>query len=108
MNGKNKQARAQISQEKLKKILKKIPNWKAPGPDGVKGFWLENFTSLHKKLEWHLNPCLEGKTPWWMTTGRTVIIQKDKSKGNEASNYCPITCLPLTWKLDMLHHPHPA
>ena len=23
----------------------------------------------------------------------------DKSKGNEASNYNPITCLPLTWKL---------
>ena len=38
MNGKNKQARVQISQEKLKKILKKIPNWKAPGPDGVQGF----------------------------------------------------------------------
>ena len=34
---KNKQARVQISQEKLKKILGKIPNWKAPGPDGLKG-----------------------------------------------------------------------
>ena len=27
------------------------------------------------------------------------MIQKDKSKGNVASNYRPITCLPLTWKL---------
>ena len=34
-----------------------------------------------------------------MTKGRTVLIQKDKSKGNEASNYRPITYLPLTWKL---------
>ena len=34
-----------------------------------------------------------------MTEGRTVLIQKDKSKGNEASNYRPITCLLLTWKL---------
>ena len=34
-----------------------------------------------------------------MTKGRTVLIQKDKSKGNETSNYRPITCLPLTWKL---------
>ena len=25
--------------------------------------------------------------------------ENGKSKGNEASNYCPITCLPLTWKL---------
>ena len=41
---------------------------------------------------------LEGETPRWMSKGRTVLIQKDKSKGNEASNYRPITCLPLTWK----------
>ena len=34
-----------------------------------------------------------------MTKGRTVLIQKDKSKGNFASNYRPITCLPLFWKL---------
>ena len=34
-----------------------------------------------------------------MTKGRTVFIPKDISKGNEASNYRPIKCLPLTWKL---------
>ena len=34
-----------------------------------------------------------------MTKGITVLIQKDKSKGNEANNYHPITYLPLTWKL---------
>ena len=34
-----------------------------------------------------------------MTKGRTVLIKKDKSKGNEASNYHPFTCLPLTKKL---------
>ena len=38
MNEKNKQARVQISQEKRKTTLKKIPNWKTPGPDGVQGF----------------------------------------------------------------------
>ena len=34
-----------------------------------------------------------------MATGQTVLLLKDKSKGNEASSYRPITCLPLTWKL---------
>ena len=34
-----------------------------------------------------------------MTKGRAVLIQKDKSEGNEASNCHPITCLHLTWKL---------
>ena len=27
------------------------------------------------------------------------MLQKDKSKGSVASNYRPITCLPLMWKL---------
>ena len=35
----------------------------------------------------------------WMTTGRTTLVQKYKSKGNAASNYRPITCLPIMWKL---------
>ena len=37
--------------------------------------------------------------PGWFTRGRTSLLQKDKSKGNVASNYRPITCLPLMWKL---------
>ena len=31
--------------------------------------------------------------------GRTALLQKDKNKGNIASNYRPITCLSLIWKL---------
>ena len=27
------------------------------------------------------------------------MLQKDKNKGNVASDYRPITCLPLMWKL---------
>ena len=34
-----------------------------------------------------------------MTRESTSLLQKDKSKGNVASNYRPITCLPLIWKL---------
>ena len=34
-----------------------------------------------------------------MTTGRTVLLLKDKGKGNKMSNYRPITCLPLTRRL---------
>ena len=99
MNGKDKHAQVQILQEKLKKILKKIPNWKAPEPDMIQGFWIKNFISLHKNLLWHFSAYLEGETPRWMTKGRTVFIHKDKSKGNEASSYFSITCLPFTWTL---------
>ena len=34
-----------------------------------------------------------------LTRGRTSLLQKDKSKGNVASNYRTIPCLPLMWKL---------
>ena len=44
-----------------------------------------------------LRPCFS--VPSWLTKGRTALLQKDKSKGNIASNYRPIICLPLMWKL---------
>ena len=31
-----------------------MPNWKAPGPDFVQGFWLKNFKRVKKDLE---EPC---------------------------------------------------
>ena len=42
---------------------------------------------------------LSGFMHSWLTRGRTSLLQKDKSKGNLASNYRPITYLPLMWKL---------
>ena len=100
LQGKEKQARFTITKEKMMKVLKKMSNWKSPGPYNVQGFWLKNFTKMHDKLLNNLAQCIEeGNVPDWMTKGRTVLIQKDKSKGNVASNYRPITCLPLVWKL---------
>ena len=37
--------------------------------------------------------------PDWLTKGQIVLIRKDKAKRNIASNYRPITCLPLVSKL---------
>ena len=34
-----------------------------------------------------------------MTTGQTVVLLKDKSKGNKVSNFRLINCLSLMWKL---------
>ena len=54
---------------------------------------------MYKTLRKHLEKCLEDGTPDWMTKERMILIQKDEGKGNTASNYRPITCLPLLWKL---------
>ena len=34
----------------MMKILRKMLNWKSPGPDNVQGFWLKNFTTMHERL----------------------------------------------------------
>jgi len=80
--------------------IRRLSNWKAPGPDGVVGFWFKKLTSLHPVMAGKLQLCLQnGKVPLWMVKGRTVLIQKDPSKGTVASNYRPIACLPIMWKL---------
>ena len=95
-----KQEKIDITTGSLKKILGRMPNWKSSGPDLVQGFWLKNFSSLHERVRLELKECLDsGFVPSWLTRGSTSLLQKDKSKGNVARNYRPITCLPFMWKL---------
>ena len=92
------QDKIDITKDKMMRVMRKMPNWKAPGPDNVQGYWLKHLTQLHDKLIVYLQDCLDsGLVPDWLTKGR--IVQKDKATGNIASNYRPITCLPLVWKL---------
>ena len=94
------QDKIDIIKDKKMRVMRKIPNWQDPGPDNVRGYWLKNLTPLHGKLVEYLLECLDsGVVPDWLTKGRTVLIQKDKTRGNIASTYRPITCLPLSWKL---------
>ena len=89
-----------ITEEKVRKFLQKLPNWKAPGPDMAQGYWFKYFTTMHKSLKDSLADCFKvEKVPEWMTKWKTVLIQKDPAKGDDASNYRPITCLPLAWKI---------
>ena len=77
-----------------------MPNWNSPDPELVQRFWLKIFSSLHERVRLQLKECLDGGfVPPFLTRGRTSLLQKDKSKSNVASNYRPITCLPLMWKL---------
>ena len=90
----------EITTSTVRNQLKRISNWKAPGPDEVHGYWLKNFRVLHQRMAEQLQHCINNhQAPEWMSTGRTALVQKDKSKGNVANNYRPITCLPVMWKL---------
>ena len=96
----NKQQNIDITPTKIKQRIRKISNWKARGPDDVHGYWIKMFVSMQERIALHLQSCIiRGEVPDWMKTGRTVLLLKDKSKGNELSNYSPITYLSLMWKL---------
>ena len=50
VNDERPQERVSISVEKIRKQCRKVPNWKAPGRDGVQGYWIKNPSSLHKRV----------------------------------------------------------
>ena len=75
-------------------------NWKAPGKDGVQGYWVNNLSNIHERIAAQTNKILMGDDSLsaWMTQGCTVLCQKDLRKSNAVENYCPVTCLPLMTK----------
>ena len=59
-----------------------MASWKSPGPDGLHGYWLKNFITVHARLAEQLNECLQHRmVPTWMTKGRTVLIIKGNGPG---------------------------
>ena len=88
---------ARITIEQVKKGCRKSPNWKAPGPDGVQGFSFKRVISCHERIARQLSMLLTSNDtlPERITVGRTTLCQKDPTKGNEVSNFRPISCLPL-------------
>ena len=47
-----------ISKKDFQEMLQKHSHWKAPGKDGLQGYWINGFKSLHDKLLILLNLCL--------------------------------------------------
>ena len=69
------QNKVNITKDKMIRILRKMPNWKAYGPGNVQGCWLTNLTPLHDKLLVYLQHYLDsGVITDWLTKGRTVLI----------------------------------
>ena len=69
----NSMEKVEISQEMVKMQCRKMPNWKAPGKDGVQRYWLKNLASLHSRIALQLNQILDGERllPDWMTFGKS-------------------------------------
>ena len=78
-----------------------LPTWKCSEPDGVQGYWLKNLPALNERIATQMDYMINNRMdiPKWMTTGKTILSQKEPGKENAVDNYRPISCLPLMWKL---------
>ena len=100
LGGNDQMADIVVTLDDVSAGIRKMANWKAPGPDGVRGFWFKKFRSLHSPISGALQKLVvNGMVPEWLVKGRTVLIQKNAAKGTVSSNYRPIARLPFMWKL---------
>ncbi len=62
------------------RAVAKMAGWRAPGPDGIEGFWWKTFKGPAKILKWR---ALDEETeiPDWVIMGRTIMIPKDECTG---------------------------
>ena len=74
-----KQNDISITTEMIKAQVKKIQNWKTPGPDGLQGQQLKKLTTLHERIAKQMDNTIINREdiPKWMT--KTVLCQKDPS-----------------------------
>ena len=72
----------EISSEMVKMQCRKMPNWKAPGKDGMQRYWLKSLTSLYPRIAVQLNHILDGErhSADWMTFRKAVLCQKKIGK----------------------------
>ena len=54
----SKQVNLRVTTERLRKQANNLSNWKSPGPDGVRGYWIKNIESLHVQMSAMFNECL--------------------------------------------------
>ena len=48
--GDNQQGELKITSDMVTSQCRKLTNWKAPGRDGVQGFWLKKLRRLHGRI----------------------------------------------------------
>ncbi|CAG4960393.1 unnamed protein product [Parnassius apollo] len=87
-----------ITPEDVAEAVRRAPNWKSPGLDGLHHYWLKGFMVCHAVLALQFQEALNQKSlPSLFTTGITHLVPKDHD-ATDPSKYRPITCLPTIYK----------
>ncbi|CAG5003692.1 unnamed protein product [Parnassius apollo] len=85
-----------ITPDDVAEVVRRAPNWKSPGLDGLHHYWLKVLMVCHAVLARQFQEALNQKSlPSLFTTGITHLVPKDQG-ATDPSKYRPITCLPHT------------
>ncbi|CAG5055210.1 unnamed protein product [Parnassius apollo] len=80
-----------ITPEDVAEAVRRAPNWKSPGLDGLHHYWLKGFVVCHAVLARQFQGALDQKSlPSLFTTGITHLVPKDQDT-TDPSKYRPIT-----------------
>ena len=100
LQGFEEDPRANMQLRLLRATLKKTTKLEKPVYDGIKDSDFQKIMGIPDSMSHQLNKCLEEENiPESMTKEKTNLIQKDRQKGTISSNYRPIKCLRLMWKI---------
>ena len=88
---------SEITTNEIESATSEFSNWKSPGLDKLHNFW---WNKLHPKVAVAFDKLIvqPENCPDWLTTGQTTLIAKKEPTRNP-SNYRPITCLPIMYKI---------
>ncbi|CAG4986656.1 unnamed protein product [Parnassius apollo] len=85
-----------ITPDDVAEAVRRAPNWKSPGLDGLHHYWLKGFMVCHSVLARQFQEALNQKSlPSLFTTGITHLVPKDQG-ATDPSKYRPITRLPAS------------
>ncbi|CAG5049800.1 unnamed protein product [Parnassius apollo] len=80
-----------VTPEDVAEAVRRAPNWKSPGLDGLHHYWLKGFIVCHAVLARQFQEALDQKSlPSLFTTGITHLVPKDQDT-TDPSKYRPIT-----------------
>ena len=91
---------SEITTNEIESATSEFSNWKSPGLDKLHNFWWNKLTTLYSKVAVAFEKLIiqPENCPDWLTTGQATLIA-EKEPTRNPSNYRPITCLPVMYKI---------
>ncbi|CAG4945703.1 unnamed protein product [Parnassius apollo] len=78
-----------ITPDDVAEVVRRAPNWKSSGLDGLHHYWLKGFMVCHAVLARQFQEALNQKSlPSLFTTGITSLVLKDQVKINQQNTSC--------------------